>query len=366
MIGLGSLRRRANDLARAALAPVPLRFWEGVFPKDAIALCYHMVSAERLPHFRLYPHKNPSQFEEDVIFARDRAVTYRELVDRRLRNTALPRNGLIFTFDDGFAECHDVVRPILQRHGVDGVFFVTTNFLDDRVPFFECTLSQCLTQAECLPLDGVRQILRAAGIDRAGFVRERERYGRAVERSSSALVTGDGSPEREMLFLWLLGFGAEDTGGIETACSLLEVDAAAYSERRPIFMSTAQIRQLAADGFTVGAHGLNHRLLENCEPEAIEREIVASCSIVRDLTGQERVPFAFPHSGLAVGRKVISEILQRNPMVDLVFDSGCLRRDPRFIVNRVFTDSPPGAERTNVPTALRDSWSTPSAWFRSA
>src|SRR5271166_2454178 len=165
MSDFSALRRGARSVARAALAPLPLQFWEGVFPKDAIALCYHMISDERLAHCRLYPHKNTQQFESDVLFAKDRAVTYRRLVEHRLFGAPLPRNSLLFTFDDGFAECYDTVRPILLQHGVDGVFFVTTNLLDDRAAFLECTLSQCLTAAELLPRDRVDALLCSAGID---------------------------------------------------------------------------------------------------------------------------------------------------------------------------------------------------------
>ncbi len=162
----------------------------------------------------------------------------------------------------------------------------------------------------------------------------------------------------------MLGLADDDTDAIERLCRLLEVDPKDYARHQQIFMSRAQIRQLAEDGFTIGAHGLNHRLLEGCDPSAIEREMIESARVVQEITGQARVPFAFPHSGLAVEREAIARILSRNPLVDLVFDSGCLRRDRSFIVNRVFADESLGGSTISVPSALRRSWSVPSAWFR--
>jgi peptidoglycan/xylan/chitin deacetylase (PgdA/CDA1 family) len=362
MIARNQLRDGINSLARGTLAPLPLQFWEGAFPKDVIALCYHVVSDEDLAHLALYSYKNRAQFEADVRFARPRAVTYREVVAHRLHGAALPSNAFLFTFDDGLAQCSTVIAPILLAHGVDGVFFVTTNFLDDRQPFLECTISSCLTAAARIPLERVDAILADLGAGRQAEPQDSDRE-RAVLRRLGALRFATDQPARRALFLFLLRLDERDARVVERACALLGVEP---EKHEPYFMTRDQVRGLARDGFTVGAHGLAHRSLEGYGLHDVEREIVAACELVRDLTGQSRVPFAFPYSGLAVERAAIADILRRNPLVDLVFDSGCLRRDPSFIVNRVFADTPPRAGSTNLPIALRAAWSIPSAWFRSS
>ncbi len=51
------------------------------------------------------------------------------------------RPGVLMTFDDGFRSHHDVVAPILERHGVPGWFMVPVAFVDtpaaDQVAFAE-------------------------------------------------------------------------------------------------------------------------------------------------------------------------------------------------------------------------------------
>jgi peptidoglycan/xylan/chitin deacetylase (PgdA/CDA1 family) len=335
-----------------------------LFPKDVITLGYHAVSDERLDHLRFYSYKNAVQFANDIAFVRARAVPYARVAEHRLRNGPLAANSVLITVDDGFAECHDVIRPILLRYGVDAVFFVTTEFLDESVLFFESVVSLCITAIEGMTAAQVETAIAAAGIS-FGALRSSPRRQLASTRLQQAAVAADQPPEKRLLLTWLLGFENGEDAELEQACALLGIDPRAYSSRRPIFMTSGQVRQLAADGFTIGAHGLTHRCLEGRSPAEIEREIVASCTRIRELTGQRRVPFAFPYSGLGIDRGILGDILSRNgDLVDLLFDIGWLRRDAGFIVNRVFADEPPSGSETNLPRLLQTAWSGPSAWFR--
>jgi peptidoglycan/xylan/chitin deacetylase (PgdA/CDA1 family) len=361
---LTSLKQRANAISRSTFGNIPLEFWQRVFPKDVIALCYHMVSDEVLSHFQLLPFKTAEQFEADVVFARKSAITYGQLADHRLRNQRIPRNSILFTFDDGFAECFTVIRPILKKHQVDGVFFVATDFLDDAASFFECRLSMCISRARALEAERIDPIINELRIDAAAPARNPERHRAALDRLKALRLQTDDHPRRRALYLWLLSLGVDDRREMERACAVLQAYPTKANDRSSIFMSRAQVKQLSMEGFTIGAHGLNHRRLENRDPEGLEHEIVSCCEVVREVTGQERVPFAFPYGGLGVKREVLADILRRNPLVELVFDSGSLRRDPRFVVNRVFADDPPLEASTNVPTALQQSWCIPSAWHR--
>ena len=84
--------KAAKSLARGALELVPLAVWQRLFPKDVIALGYHIVSDEDLPHLKYYRYKDSGQFEADVAFVTDRfrSVSYDEVVTRRLRGIAMP------------------------------------------------------------------------------------------------------------------------------------------------------------------------------------------------------------------------------------------------------------------------------------
>jgi hypothetical protein len=225
-------------------------------------------------------------------------------------------------------------------------------------------MSLCITAIEGMTAPQAETAIASAGMSLDAMHRS-PRQEVASGRFQMAAVAANQPPEKRLLLTWLLGLDNGKAAQLDQACALLGVDLRAYSSRRPIFMTSGQVRQLAADGFTIGAHGLNHRCLEGRSAIEIEREIVASCTRIRNLTGQQRVPFAFPYSGLRIEREILGDILRRNgDLVDLLFDIGWLRRDANFIVNRIFADEPPRDSETNLPRLLQTAWMGPSAWFR--
>ena len=49
---------------------------------------------------------------------------------QRLAARSLPPRTLCITFDDGYADNHDVAMPILRRHGLCATLFVATGYLN--------------------------------------------------------------------------------------------------------------------------------------------------------------------------------------------------------------------------------------------
>jgi len=60
------------------------------------------------------------------------------------------------------------------------------------------------------------------------------------------------------------------------------------------YMSAEQIKELAAAGWEVGSHSMNHRDLRKIEPEAQRFEIVESRKVIEEATGVTVDTFAYP------------------------------------------------------------------------
>lgn len=59
-------------------------------------------------------------------------------------------------------------------------------------------------------------------------------------------------------------------------------------------MTWDQVRQLAAEGFEIGAHSINHVNLAACAPDLAEREIIDSKRHIEDQLGTSISGFAYP------------------------------------------------------------------------
>lgn len=333
------LNRRAGTYLMRLL---PIQLYGRMVPRDAIGLCYHVVSDRRLLHVEhLYPYKSAAQFAADLRYLKRnfRVLSYPELVEARSSGRA-GRNAVHLSFDDGYAECFSVVRPLLLEYGVPCTFFLNTGVLDNRRMLDLNRVSLCVGALRRLGAAGAAEVLR-------------ELEGEA----------GRPLPGVAAFAGWIRPLVRNpDSGGtavLDRLCARLGVDVAGYLRSERPYLTTDEVRQLADDGFTLGAHTPMHAHLGSVSgPERIEEEIVGSCRAVAELTGAERVPFAFPYDADGVDRAFLAGLLRRNPLVGHLFGTGKLRRDREFMVNRMVVDSPPalGAARSNLPGLLRGAY----------
>ena len=82
------------------------------------------------------------------------------------------------------------------------------------------------------------------------------------------------------------------------------------------------------------------------------------------MTGQEIVPFSFPHSAWGLDRDHLAQIRSRHPMIGVLFDTKGLHQDVNFIHNRIWAERPlsnmsgVGADRIreHLTLAYRETW----------
>jgi peptidoglycan/xylan/chitin deacetylase (PgdA/CDA1 family) len=337
---LAKLARRG---ATYAMRLVPLRAYGRLMPREVIGLCYHVVSDRHLPHVRpLYPYKNIARFEADLVFLkrRLRPVSYGEMLEARSSGRPLPPGSVHLSFDDGYAECFQTVRPLLLKHGIPCTFFVTTEALDNRVM-----------------LEFNRVALCMEALARLGHP-----VAEAALREASAAA---GTPFASVaeLAAWLRrAIRDPDSGGtaaVDRLCAALGVDAAAYlAENRP-YLTRDQVRQMAAEGFTIGGHSRLHWQMGRTRGyDRVEHEIVESCRIAAELSGAEQVPFAFPYDATGVDRAFLADLVARHPRIGPLFGAHGLQPDAPYLVNRMLADAPPriGRTRSNLAGLITDGY----------
>ena len=361
------LRKTAGQILRAApLHVAPLALWRKLLPKTDLGICYHMVSDGPVRHLKHYRFLDSDTFESDLDYlgSHFEFVTYEELARRRTSVIPKRRNSLILTFDDGFSECATVVAPLLRGRGLRCVFFVVTDLIDNQVLFRESAASLCIEAILQMPFDQVESILVECGL-RALL---RPSPSDSLSEPTTTLPFGladldrDFDPRLLPLLRWLMQLPASEEPLLQSMLARLGIDSRDYLQKAQPYLTTQQLRKLHADGFTIGAHSCSHRRLQDLSRSDAEHEIVESCRIVRDLTGQLNVPFAFPYFGGGLDRAWLARLREQHDFIGLFFDTDGVREDEPSVVQRVFGERF-SRDRT-LDAILRRAWADPAAWRR--
>jgi peptidoglycan/xylan/chitin deacetylase (PgdA/CDA1 family) len=330
---------------RALLRLVPWGLYRPMFPKPLVGLFYHSVSDERLPHqVHTYPSEPVARFSTALHYIQKHFnfVSYQQVEDFCLHGGTLPPRALHLSFDDGFAECFDVVRPILLEHGIPATFFVVADWLDDRTMFYRHKQSLCVEQMNQLPPSE-----RAAALA-------------AINREFGVSLADAGS-----FADWAGELPRSEDRTITRVADLIGLDLDAYLAGRQLYLTSDQLIQMHSEGFTIGAHTRTHwKLADLDDAEQREAEVLDSARAVAALTGQARVPLAFPYTGKGIARSELAGLRQRHPVLGLFFDTQKIRGDVPFVVQRIWAEQARYRQfgwQSNLPALLRDAYAA-EAW----
>lgn len=191
----------------------------------------------------------------------DRAV-------KRLADGSLPARALAITFDDGYADNHDVALPILQRYGLCATFFVATDFLDGGRMWNDTII------------ESVR-----------GTARSR------VDLSDLGLAAGElQTPVQRRAFIDSV---LPRIKYLPPARRVQVVEAAAERLDAPLpddlMMHACDVVALARAGMQIGAHTCSHPILARLDADAARREIAGSKDALQNLLQQDVSLFAYPN-----------------------------------------------------------------------
>lgn len=259
---------------------------------------YHMVSNENVSHVKyLYKYKNVRQFREDIDFLLKHysPVSLKDLVHSLRGDKSLPRNTFLLTFDDGFREMHDIVAPILVEKGVHATFFVNSAFVDNRQL---CHLNKASILAE----------------------KFEEKRSLGIEKKVAQLLRDKGLEFNDVVSA-LLSINYQNKLLLDDVAKVMEVDFGDYLSLRKPYLTTDQIRQLLHNGFTIGAHSIDHPYYGDLTLTEQLNQTIESARHIRENFQLDYGAFAFPHGDSGVSKEFFKRI-QECGLIDITFGTG--------------------------------------------
>jgi len=240
----------------------------------AMVLRYHAVTAGTDVDYAAPEICMPvDAFRLQMAFVRRayRVVPLDDIVDAVRGHAALPPGGLAITFDDGYADNHELAAPILRMLGLPATVYVATGCTDDRVPFWVAAVRVLARRAAgALSVRGVASVVLDDAAART----------HAARTITGALVTVDAMDRAERIA------EAAEAAGIDVRAALAGT-----------MLASEQIRDLHRLGWSIGAHTVTHGNVAQMGAEAATREIADSRDALASIVRAPVVHFCYPNTG---------------------------------------------------------------------
>ncbi len=219
----------------------------------------------------------PRRFAKLLRLAKRRyeVVTVAEGYRRLASGEALERPLLAIIFDDGYADVHRTIMPLMRREGLVGTSYVVVDSLENGVlPWYDELGSLVYG------MKGGRLEFDHRGETLAYDVPER--------------------PEDRVEVFWSITrrLKRDFDAGVPTLVESLRARhgvAVADQDSRAMMMTPKDAKDLIAAGFEVGCHSWTHPILTGLDAAGIEREIVHSRRHLEGLLDQAVATFCYPN-----------------------------------------------------------------------
>ncbi|MBL8472255.1 MAG: polysaccharide deacetylase family protein [Rhodocyclaceae bacterium] len=186
----------------------------------------------------------------------------------RISAGSLPERAAVVTFDDGYADNHEVALPILRSLGVPATFFIASGFLDGGIMFNDQVI-EAMRNASKSEIDAAWLGLGTLPI--AGAEAKRA----AIDRILGAVK--------------YLSFDERRDAVVRL------VDAAGAKLPDDLMMTRTMVRAMELGGMQIGGHTRNHPILARMEPAAARAEIEGGKADLEQILGHPIDLFAYPN-----------------------------------------------------------------------
>lgn len=280
-----------------------LRMLKHIIGTRCVFPLYHVVSDFYMPHVdQVYRITSREEFIADIDFLLKhfKPVTMQELLHNP--DTIHKRNQVHFTFDDGLREMHDVVVPILLSKGIPATFFLNPSFIDNMDLFYRYKISLLVNEFQNRKISG------------GSFMRLKELLDVPKVTSRTLKKKLLRSKENNQLLIH----------GIAEA---MEVNFDKFLQMKRPYLSSVQIDSMIKNGFTMGAHSMDHSYYPLL---STEEQIEQTDESIRYIVNQFHVSyrlFAFPFTDHRVGKAFFDYFYRDQPLMDFSFGTAGLKDD---------------------------------------
>ena len=262
-----------------------------------------MVSDDEVLHIKhLYGYKNIKQFEDDIdyILKQTSPISLFDLLDFLKTGRPLPKKAFLLTFDDGFREMHDFVAPILLEKGISATFFINSAFIDNKELSYDHKASLLAEYSQKMMASRLKTKLKHL-------------------LQKNKLEFND-------IKSAILSIQYHQKHLLDEIAHFMNIDFNHYLLKNAPYLTSNHVKKLIKDGFTIGAHSIDHPLYSSLSVEDQLYQTIESVKFIREGFCLDYGAFAFPHTDNNVSKTFFFE-LYNSGLVDVSFGTGGMIND---------------------------------------
>lgn len=229
---------------------------------------YHVVSDQQLDYINSYVVRSQNRFEKEL----DYLLGFYQPVSLEDMIQSPDKRKMHLSFDDGLKECSSIIAPILIRKGIPASFFVNPDFVDNQQIFHR--FKRAILESKHVIAKGGKQY----------FINDDEELNRMAKEHSVQ-----------------------------------------FSDYAP-YMSLTDIKTLQKQGFSIGAHSLNHPEMWLLSYNEQYRQIKESMDWLNLNVKPSIKAFSFPFTDDGIPLELFKQIHQEQ-LVDVTFGTAGLKYD---------------------------------------
>ena len=263
---------------------------------------YHAVEDEPKPYLKhAYPVKTAKAFEKDL----DELLHFFEPVDTEtlmnwIQDGQKPaKRSFWLSFDDGLSSFYTVAAPILKRKGIPAACFVNTDFIDNKGLFFRYKAGLITEQIDTLNEAGIRNLSVKLGI----------------------------TPKRDLLKDRIQQIAYTEKETLDQLAGIIGFDFGEFLRNEQPYLTSDQINSLLKDGFTIGAHSLDHPKYNEISPDEQVRQTILSVSELEKRFKIKDPLFSFPFTDDGLPTAFFKNINKNPGSPVITFGTAGMKRD---------------------------------------
>ncbi|MFQ5788517.1 MAG: polysaccharide deacetylase family protein [Thermodesulfobacteriota bacterium] len=296
-------RQYKNKMISQIFSKIPVSFLGRLTRTNLIIPYYHIIGDEEILHVKhLYKYKTIRAFKEDldILLKNYSPMSLLEILDFIRTDRPLPKDVFLLTFDDGYREMHDIVAPILLEKGISATFFVNSAFIDNKQMCY-------LNKASIL----VEQFQKSSSS--------------RLEEKLSAMLHSNENRLKDIKS-GILSIKYHQRNLLDEIADVMDTNISDYLLRNKPYLTTNQIYKLIGEGFTIGAHSVDHPLYSSLSIGEQVNQTIESVQFVRNRFHLSYGVFAFPHTDGNISREFFLKISDSG-LIDLSFGTFGLMDD---------------------------------------